>query len=186
MKLLISGLLLWSVVHFIPSIGIELKKKWVEALGQRGYTISFSILIVASLVLIVMGWRSTTPAHVYALPLFVKPVAIILMVFAFLLFGAAKHATRIKRFIRHPQLASIVVWSFAHLLLNGDSRSIVLFSWLGIWAILEMIFINRREGAWVKEPAPGWGQEFKGVAISLVIFVVAAVIHPYITGVPIK
>ena len=156
MALLITGLLLWIIVHFIPSIGISIKHKWVKRLGQRGYAISFSALIVVSLILIVFGWRSITPSQLYVLPEVVRPISILLMVLAFLLFGAAKHPTRIKRLVRHPQLASIIVWSTAHLLLNGDSRSAVLFGWLGIWAAAEIFFMNKRDGNWVKETAPSW------------------------------
>ncbi len=185
MALLITGLLLWTIVHFIPSIGISIKGKWINRLGQMGYTISFSALIVASLILIVFGWRSITPFQFYVLPEVVRPISIVLMVLAFLLFGAAMHPTRIKRLVRHPQLASIIVWSTAHLLLNGDSRSVVLFGWLGLWAAAEIFFINKRDGVWVKEAAPGWGQEIKGVVISLVIFAIAAVAHPYFAGVAI-
>ena len=186
MFVLTLGLVLWAAVHFVPSIGQPIKRGWIELLGQRGYTISFSIIVIISLLLIVLGWRSTTPTQLYALPDFVKPIAIVLMVIAFVLFGAAKHPTRIKRFVRHPQLVSIIVWSIAHLLLNGDSRSVLLFGWFGCWAILEIIAINRRDGEWIKAQAPSWGQEAKGFAISLVILIVAAAAHPFIAGVGIR
>lgn len=186
MGLLISGLLLWSLVHFIPSLAQPVKQKWIQLLGDKGYKLSFSAIVVFSLVLIVFGWRSSLPSHLYIMPDVVRHIAMVLMLFAFILFGSAKHPTRIKRFIRHPQLLSVIVWATAHLLLNGDSRSLLLFGWLGAWAALEMILINRREGEWVKEPSPGWGEEFKGLAISLGIFAVVALAHPLIAGVPIK
>ncbi len=183
MELLIAGLSMWTLVHLIPSIAQPLKQNWIKLLGQRGYTISFSVLILTSLVLIVFGWRNTTPFNLYVLPEITYPIAIALIIIAFVLFGAAKHPTRIKRVVRHPQLMSVIVWSSGHLLINGDSRSVLLFGWLGCWAILEIIFINRREGEWVKQPSPSWNQEFKGLAISLVIFAVAVIAHPYISGV---
>jgi uncharacterized membrane protein len=185
MEILISGLLLWSLAHFIPSIAQPLKQGWINAIGDKGYRITFSLLIVLSLVLIVYGWRHTVPTYVYA-PIVAKPVAVILLVVGFLLFGAAKHPSRINSWVRHPQLSGLLVWSIAHLLVNGDSRSVALFGAMGVWAILEMIFISRREGEWVKKPVPSGKQELKGVAISLVIFVVAVLIHPYIAGVSLK
>lgn len=186
MEMMIAGLLLWSGVHFVPSLAQPLKKSWIGAMGESGYKLSFAAIVIASLLLIIFGWRQTLPTHVYALPLAVKHLSMLLMVFAFVLFGAAKHPTRIKRYIRHPQLASVIVWAVAHLLVNGDSRSIVLFGGMAVWAVLEMIFINRREGAWIKPPAPDWREEFKGLAISAVMLVVVIIAHPYIAGVPIK
>lgn len=185
MTLLIAGLFLWTIVHFIPSIGISIKRALIERIGQMGYTAAFAVLIVLSLILIVFGWRSITPTFLYALPEVIKPVSLLLLVLAFFLFGAAKLPTGIKRVVRHPQLLSVIIWSCAHLFLNGDSRSIILFGWLGIWAVLEMVFINKREGQWVKQDAPSWKQELIWGLISLTIFIVAVLAHPYIAGVSI-
>jgi len=42
-----------------------------------------------------------------------------------------------------------------HLLSNGEARSIVLFGGLAAWAVIEMMLLNRRDGArTVPEPAP--------------------------------
>ncbi|MDX2476612.1 MAG: NnrU family protein, partial [Gammaproteobacteria bacterium] len=64
----------------------------------------------------------------------------------------------------------IIVWSIAHILLNGDSRSIILFGSMGLWAALEIIVINRRSGKLEKAAPPAWPREIKGLVISLVIF----------------
>ena len=183
---MIVGLLLWSLVHLLPSLSMDLKRQLIAAvLGQKGYKAAFTMLIIAALVLIVLGWRSTEPAHIYMLPEAVRQVAMPLMVIAFLLFGAAHYPTRIKQFIRHPQLTGVIVWSIAHLLLNGDSRSVLLFGWLGIWALLEILLINRRQGDWIKSVPPSWGREARGIVISLVIFTALVFVHPYIAGVPV-
>ncbi len=186
MTLLILGLLLWSGVHLIPALTIPLKTTWKNRLGDKGYQLSFSLIVVLSLVLIVFGWRSITPTTLYTLPEYTRPIAFFLMVLAFLLFGASHHVTRIKQYFRHPQLSSVIVWSFAHLLVNGDNRSLVLFGGMGIWAILEIFVINRREGVWVKGEIPGWPVEIKGSLISLAIFAVAVLAHPYIAGVSLR
>mgnify|MGYP001823224390 FL=1 len=119
----------------------------------------------------------------YMLPYGLRRAFMLMILIAFILMGASNYPTRIKSFIRHPQLTGVAIWALAHLLLNGDNRSIVLFGWLGAWAILEIILINRREGAWVKQASPGWARELRGLVISLVVFVVFAVAHPYFTGV---
>jgi len=186
MELLIIGLLLWSSVHFIPSIGISFKASLVARLGEKPYAATFALLIVLSLVLMVLGWRSTTPEYLYTLPAVAKPVALVLLVTPFFLLGAANYVTRVKRFIRHPQLTGVATWAIAHLLINGDSRSVVLFGGLALWAILEMIFINKREGQWIKPESPSWSQEIKGGLISLVVLAVVIFIHPYIAGVPVR
>ncbi len=186
MEIMLLGLLLWSLVHLIPSLAQPVKKSWIGMLGEVGYKISFAAIILIALILIVYGWRHSVPSHLYTLPGIVRPLAILLILLTFVLFVAAKRTTRIKTVIRHPQLMGLILWSVAHLLVNGDSRSVVLFGWMAVWAILEIVFINRREGKWLKPATPEWSHEFKGLAISLVVFIVVAMAHPYIAGVPLK
>ena len=183
MTWLVLGVVVWSAVHFIPSIGQALKSRLIGSFGENGYKIGFSVVVVASIVLMVIGWRSTDPDALYLPPAWGGPAASVLMIVAFVLFGAAKHPTRIKRFIRHPQLTGLIVWGVAHLISNGDSRSVVLFAGLGLWALIEIPLINARDGAWVKPEAPSFGVEMKGLAISLVIFAAALLLHPYFAGV---
>jgi len=186
MELLISGLFIWSVVHLIPSVAPSVKTKWVGALGETGYKISFAVLLLVSLALIIFGWRASEPTFLYQIPAGARHPVMLLLLIAFVLFGASNYPTRIKNFIRHPQLTGVMVWATAHLLLNGDSRSVVLFGGMGVWALLEIILISRREGEWVKKPAPGWGREIRGLVISLVVLAVVVAIHPYIAGVSIR
>jgi len=185
MGLLIAGLLVWTLVHFTPSLAAPLKQKLITQLGEKAYKLLFTVLMFTALALIIFGWRSALPSHLYQLPGFTRHIAMLLVLIAFVLFGASNYPTRIKQFIRHPQLTGVVVWASAHLVLNGDSRSVLLFGSMGLWAILEIVFINRREGEWVKQPVPGWAREIRGLAISLVVFVVVVILHPYMTGVSI-
>jgi hypothetical protein len=111
-------------------------------------------------------------------------VALPLMAVSVFLFGAAQRPSMVKQFIRHPQLTGLAVWSIAHLLANGDQKSLVLFGGLGVWSVLEMVFINRRDGAWVKPESPGIGRDFRGAFIALIIFAVLVYLHPYFSGVP--
>lgn len=186
MGLMIAGLLIWSLVHFIPSLAAPLRLKLITQLGEKVYKLLFTVLMLTALALIIFGWRSTLPSYLYQLPGFTRHIAMLLVLIAFVLMGASNYPTRIKQFIRHPQLTGVIVWAFAHLMLNGDSRSVLLFGGMGLWAILEIILINRREGTWVKQPVPGWGRELRGLAISLIVVVIVVILHPYIAGVAIR
>ena len=183
MTWLICGVVLWSVVHLIPTLARPFRQSLMDRLGAGPYRGMFSLLMVAALALIVVGWRSTPQEYVYVLPAWSWSVGWLLMIVSFVLFGAAQYKTAIKRFIRHPMLLAIVVWSISHLLTNGTTRAIVLFGGLGVWALLEMILINAREGAYTKPEAPGLKTEIRGLLISAVIFVVAIFLHPYFAGV---
>ena len=96
---------------------------------------------------------------------------------------AARRKTNIKRVLRHPQLTGLVLWSIGHLLANGDNRSLILFSWLAVWAILEMIMISRREGEWKKpDPVSVKYDVITGIG-GCVLYAVLLLAHPYLSGI---
>ena len=183
MAILTIGVLLFVFVHLIPTIEQPLKARLIERFGANGYRGVFSLVVVASIVLIVIGWRSTPESYLYVLPMWSRTLGFGLMVLSFILIGAAHYKTAIKRMVRHPMLSGVVVWSAAHILMNGTTRALVLFGGLGLWAIVEIILINRREGPYEKPEAPGFAGELKGVFISGIIFTVMLFLHPYFAGV---
>lgn len=187
MLLLITGVLLWSAVHFIPSLARPMRQSMIDSMGENGYKGVFTLLMFAALALIIFGWRSIDqPAYLYHLPAWSRHLGMLLMLAAFFLFASSGQATRINRIVRHPQLTGVAVWAAAHLMMNGDSRSLVLFGGLGIWAILEMVFINRREGEWIKKEAEGWGKELTVAAIGIAVCIAIVFAHPWLSGVAIR
>lgn len=182
MQLLITGLTLWVIVHLFPAVCKNMRAAIVEKIGLKPYSGMFALTILASVVLIVIGWRSIEPQYLYYPEAWTRHVTFLLVLITFILFAAAKSKTNIKRVLRHPQLTGLVIWSIGHLLANGEDRSIVLFATLGLWAILEIIMINKREGAWQKpEPVPV-KNDVKTVIAGCVVYAVLMFLHPYFTG----
>ena len=182
MTSLVLGVLLWSAVHLLPSAGAPVRARAVERLGQA-YQGVFALAILTSIGVMVLGWRSTLPTAVYTPPAWGSAAANVLVFLALLLFAASGMTTNIKRIVQHPQLTGMATWAAAHLLSNGELRSLVLFGGLGLWAIAAILFINRRDGAWEKpEPQPVAG-EWKPLAAAIVGFAVLYLLHPYIAGV---
>jgi len=177
------GLALWVVLHLIPSLAPALRSTLLQRLGETPYKSIFSLGIVASIVLIVIGWRATTPVDVYTPPAWGPPATGILVFVAFLLLAFASANTNLKRVLRHPQLTGLVVWAIAHLLANGDNRSLALFGVLGLWALVEMPLINRRAGPWQRpDPAPNTAAIRPAIA-GIVMFAVFLFAHPFLFGV---
>lgn len=183
--MLIGGLLLWSAVHYIPGMMPDLRVKLIDKLGAGPYKGLFALSIIGSIVLIVFGWKATTPEFIYQPPSFGPMVTMLLMIFALFLFGCSHGTANIKRVIRHPQLTAVIVWASAHLFSNGDKRSIILFGGMIIWAVTEILVINKRDGEWQKQGPVSWGRDLKIFAIGLVVYVALIFGHPYFTGFPV-
>lgn len=183
MALLVSGLILWWSVHLFPATATDIRARLINRFGSGAYKGCFALLIVISIILMVSGWRSIEPVDVYLPPAWGRHLTYILVLLTFILFVAAKRKTNIKRLLRHPQLTGLVLWSTGHLFANGDNRSLVLFIGLGVWAILEIVMINRRTGAWIKpDPVPVQSDVIT-VLLGLVLFTVLFWAHPYLSGV---
>ena len=144
----------------------------------------YALLIVGSIVLMVFGWKNTVPTQIYTPPTWGRHLTMLLILIAIILFGAANVKTRIREWIRHPMLTGMLVWSIGHLLANGDSRSVVLFGGLGLWAIISQLTINRRDGARVKPTdSKGLKTDIILIVVSLVLYGGLLFIHPYISGI---
>ena len=183
MTLLISGVLLWSVAHLFPVMMGSTRALLIARLGANAYRGLFALDIVIALVLIVLGWKSASPVGVYVPPLLGSPLPSLLILAGFILFVAAQRRTNIKRFIRHPQLTGLVLWGVAHLLTNGDSRSVVLFGGLTAWSIVMMLLINRRDGAWNKPEPVAMSSELVTLVVGAVAFGVLLYSHQFLFGV---
>ena len=183
MTLLVIGLIMWSAVHLFTAMATGTRANLINKFGLGFYKGCFALLIVISIVVMVFGWRSIEPGDIYFPPLWGRHVTYLLVLLTFILFVAAKRKTNIKRVLRHPQLTGLVLWSIGHLFANGDSRSLVLFTGFGLWAILEMIMINRRTGAWVKPAPVPVKSDIITVAGGLILFAVLFLAHPYLTGI---
>jgi len=183
MTKLLLGVLLWSVVHFIPALAVDFRRNLISKLGENPWKGLFTLLMALAIYLVISGWKSTIPESVYLPPDWGRHITSLLVLAAFVLFLAPYPATNIKRVLRHPQLTGLACWGIGHLLANGEARSIVLFGGLAAWAIIEMLLLNRRDGAWVKpDPAPRKNDIMLGIA-GLAVYCVFALSHQWLFGV---
>lgn len=175
MALLILGLILWIAAHYFKRLMPEKR----AAMGNAGKGV-VAVGIVAGLILMILGYRSADFIPVWTPPAFMIHVNNLLMLFAFWVYGsgAAKGAKAWPGYkMRHPQLIGFKIWAFAHLLVNGDLASVLLFGGLLAWAVGEVILINKAEPDWTPGEAGGAAAYVRHGIITLVIFAVVVGIH---------
>ncbi len=178
MTVLILGVALWWGAHLFKRLAPARRAD----MGEKGKGL-VTLVLLASVVLMVVGYRAAEFVPVWEPPAFLTHVNNLLMVFAFYLYAASGMKTAITRTIRHPQLTGFKTWAVAHLLVNGDLASIILFGGLLAWAVVAVIVINRAEPAWVRpEPAPV-KKEVMAVVGTIVVVVVVMLVHNWL-GVP--
>jgi uncharacterized membrane protein len=158
MTLMILGLLLWWGAHLFKRLAPARR----AALGDAGKGL-VTVGVLAGVVLMVIGYRGNTAPDLWYPPAFLTHVNNLLMLLAVYLYAASGMKTAITRKIRHPQLTAVKTWAVAHLLVNGDLASVVLFGGLLAWAVVEVILINRAEPDWTRNPPAPIGKEIGAV-----------------------
>lgn len=185
MKMLIAGVILWSVVHLMKSVTPGLRGAIISKTGAGPHQGLVALSLVGAVILMVFGWRSQTPEFVYDPPSWGRHLHMLLMLISIFLFGAAQGKSRVKQWLRHPMLIGMLIFAGGHLLANGDNRSLVLFGGLGLWALVSIFTISRNEGDWEK-PAEvaSVGRELMLVIVSVVLYAILFGAHRWLSGVP--
>jgi len=187
MALLIAGLVLFLAAHTFTTMR-EARAAAIGRLGEGPYKGLYSLVSGIGLVLIVWGfgrYRGDGYIPVWDPPAWLHPIALVLNWLGFVALAAAySPAGKLKGLLRHPMLVGVKAWALAHLLVNGDLGSIVLFGAFLAWAVYDRIAAKRRGD--LGAPASGITT---GDAIAIVVgslaFAAMFWLHTPIIGVPV-
>lgn len=189
LAILVAGLALFIGVHLVPT-----QRAWraslVARLGEGGYKAAFVVVSFVSLALIVYGYgqyRANGWINVWNPPVAMRHLALLLMLPATILIAASYIRGHIYKTLKHPMLAGVKLWAFAHFLANGDLGSMLLFGSLLGWAVYDRISLKRRTDPGAPAiPVGGVGNDVIAVVVGIVAYLALAyVFHPVAIGVPV-
>ncbi len=151
MLAMIIGLVIFFTVHLIPT-NPELRRGLVNRFGESAYKIGYSVVSMIGLVVIVLGYHKlqVMPGKNPVLwdpPVALRHAAYLLMLASMFLLVAAFIPSKLRDMVKHPLLGAVKFWAFAHLLVNGDMGSIILFGSFLIWAIYDRVSFKSRDEA---------------------------------------
>ena len=172
--LLLLGIGLWTGAHYFTRLAPAAR----AAMGDKGKGL-VAVLIVVGVVLMVIGYRGTPFIELWSPPSFLVHINNLVMVGAVVLIGMSATTGRLRGRMRHPMLTGVKGWAIAHLLVNGDLASVVLFGSMLAWAVGSVILINRAT-SWDR-PVPGDAKgDVKLAVISIITYVVIVGIHAWL------
>ncbi|WP_291844685.1 NnrU family protein [Maricaulis sp.] len=181
MLVLAVGLVLFLGVHFLRVVpgardGLQ------SALGATRYKLIYTAISLTGFGLIIYGKiiAHPTPA-VWQAPDWGRHLALLAVPLGIILIASAYAPGHIRRWVRHPMLAGVVLWSGAHLLANSEASAVLLFGSFFVWSLITFVAACFRE-----TPPPvvkGWGGDLTAIVLGLIAALIILNLHMYLFGV---
>lgn len=186
MLILILGIVLFLGIHVFGTLRNQ-RAAAIERFGEDRYKMIYTAISLVGFALIVWGfiqYRAAGMIPVWEPPHWMRHLAMPLVLFAFIALASRRAPPgRIRGMLRHPMLVAVKAWALAHLLVNGDLGSMILFGSFLAFAVYDRIAVKKRGD----EGAPRIDHFTKGDAIAVgagaLVYVVVLLLHPYLFGV---
>jgi len=175
MIVLILGVLLWVGAHMFRRLAPDARAR----MGDKGKG-PIALAIVVSIVLMVIGYRTADGPFWWGPTPALVGINNLLVLVGFYFFAASGMKTRVARAVRHPQLVGFSLWAVAHLLVNGDLPSLVLFGGLLLWALAEMAVGANPVPAAAPSAQPPLRKDLMALVGGAVVFLIVGLIHGWL------
>ncbi len=173
MLILTAGILLWSAAHLLKRLAPDFRAR----LGNAGRLV-VTVMVIAALILMIQGYPLAKGPVWWGRETALVGLNNLLVYLGFYFIAASAVGARVKGVLRHPQLTAVSLWAFAHLLVNGDAPSLLLFGGLLLWAIVSVGLINHQDGKpALPKPVHSLFREIMAIAIALALYGVVAYLH---------
>jgi uncharacterized membrane protein len=153
MQNLVAASIYFLLIHFGVS-GTRLRDALVARIGEGAYRGVFSVASLLGLIWVIYAYRHAPTAPLWQSPTALRPLAYAVVFVGFLLAvigistpsptqagGEAQlrdggdPARGIVRISRHPFLWGVALWALAHVVMNGDVASLILFGTMLLLAV---------------------------------------------------
>ena len=165
---LVMGVAIWAGSHLMKRVTPGFRAGLGDGPGKG----VVAVLALLAIGLMIDGYKHADYVVLWSPPAFLRHINNVLMLVAVVLLNMGASRGVMRTWLRHPMLTAVMVWAVAHLLVNGDLASLILFGGLGLWALADMLVINRMEPAWVP-PVPG------PIRNDLIYLAASAVLFPF-------
>ena len=146
MSILVAGLIIFFAVHLVSIVNEGWRDRMLERIGEGPWKGVYSLVAIIGFVLMVWGYGLTRLESeiLFIAPHWLRHLAMLLLLPVFPLLLATYLPGRIQALARHPMLIATILWSFAHLLVNGRLADVLLFGAFLLWAALDLFSMRRR------------------------------------------
>ena len=177
--ILILGVALWWGAHLFKRVAPDRR----ATMGNGGKGIVAGAIGV-SIILMIVGFRGTPYVDLWTPPTFMTHINNLLMIIAIFMLSPAPKRGKVLQGMRHPMLTGFGVWTVAHLLVNGDLSSIIMFGGLLVWAIMTARIVTAAEPNWTPNTGGTLAKDGVFLVGSIVVLGVIGMVHTLLGKMP--
>ena len=184
----ILGLIVFLGAHVFVTMR-DRRAAAVARIGEWPYRGLFSLVSIVGILLIAYGfaaYRAAGMITVWNPPAWTRHIVVVLMWPASIMVAAAYIPGNIKRVLKHPMLAGVKTWAFAHLCANGDLGGMIMFGSVLAWAVYDRITLKHRTDPGAPPiPIGGTRNDIIAIIVGTIIYLALGfVFHPVVVGAP--
>lgn len=182
MIFLIIGLVLFLGIHSVRLVPGG-RNAMISGFGPGGFKVLYSLISIVGLGLIIFGKIQAHPSDMlWEAPEWGRLAALIAVPVSLILIVAANTPSHIRRFVQHPMLIGVLLWSGSHLAANSERAAVYMFGAFFAWSLVTLIAAFIR-GDHAPVPPKGWGGDVVAIVIGALVAVLLARFHLYLFGV---
>ena len=183
------GIFLFAGMHLFSLLLPAMRNRVSARLGENQYKSIYSVVSLLGVILMGYGyWQERHGAMVgvshYEPIEAMRHVAMGLVLLAFIFIASRDGKGYIRKWVRHPFSIGFALWSFAHLLANGEVYVVPIFATFFAISILDIALGFARGGP--HQFTPQLKRDGIAVIAGLLAFAIFAYgFHPYVLDLPV-
>lgn len=182
-----GGLVVFFGTHFYAALRRRDGGGLADMIGQGPYKGLFSVLTGVGFAALVWGYANIKPWIFLAdPPSWMRHITMLLMLPAIILIVAAyvPWTGFIKKAVKHPMLVAVKLWAFAHLLVNWDVGSLILFGSFLAFGVIDRMALKTRADIGAGAAEPNVLGDLLALAVGAALYALLVYeLHRIITGV---
>lgn len=169
----VGGLVVFLGTHLFSAVRKRDGTGLVDVMGRGPYMVVYSVFTLAGFIALIWGYGNLKPwIYLGDPPTFMRHITMALMLPALILIVAAyvRPTGFMKKAVKHPMLAAVKLWALAHLLVNWDVGSLILFGSFLAFGVIDRIMVKRRGDVGAANATPNVLGDLIALAVGSALF----------------
>ncbi len=142
---ILIGFVVFLLIHLV-SIVPTLKESLVFKYGEKKFKASYALISALGFSLMLIARFNSGPSHKLINAFFYENIHGFMLIANILIVSAYIPNNHFKKWIQHPMLLGIFIWSFSHVMINNHLNHTLFFGSLAIFSIIMFIGLIKRDG----------------------------------------